>query len=214
MERVVSPAGSILELEVPPGGRLQVEARRLPGGTNTFAVQDLDAPRSLPRNLATGAVLENKGPRPRVFRVEVYAAGRFHDGFNWSSASLDAHCQVVLKRSWDPERISPLDPAAAPSPEEAERIPEILPPGLKLLYRPDSPGYPPEAREGRLEGSIAVTLWVGLDGRPVLVRAEGGPPVLAAQAVRYAQRHVYEPFALPRGLKLVRTRMTVVFRLQ
>ena len=82
----------------------------------------------------------------------------------------------------------------------------------KLLVHRADPVYPPEAREAKLEGVIAVDIVVGRDGSVVSMRALNGPDVLARAAMNALRWWRFQPYLVNGRPAVVETTVAVEFK--
>lgn len=82
----------------------------------------------------------------------------------------------------------------------------------KLLIHRVEPVYPPEARQARLEGTIALDIVVGRDGSVVSMHALNGPDVLARAAMDALRWWKFEPYKMNGEPTTVETTVAVEFK--
>ncbi len=82
----------------------------------------------------------------------------------------------------------------------------------KLLVHRVEPTYPPEARQARLEGIIALDIVVGRDGSVISTRPLNGPEVLARAATDALRWWKFEPYRLNGEPAVVETTVAVEFK--
>jgi TonB family protein len=82
----------------------------------------------------------------------------------------------------------------------------------KLLVHRVEPVYPPEARQARLEGIIALDVIVGRDGTVVSMKALNGPDVLARAAMDALRWWKFEPYRVNGEPAVVETTVAVEFK--
>jgi TonB family protein len=82
----------------------------------------------------------------------------------------------------------------------------------KLLVHRVEPVYPPEARQERLEGTIALDIVVGRDGSVVSMHALNGPEVLARAAMDALRWWKFEPYRVNGDPAAVETTVAVEFK--
>jgi len=82
----------------------------------------------------------------------------------------------------------------------------------KLLVHRVEPVYPPEAREQRLEGTIALDIVIGRDGSVESVHALNGPDVLARAAMDALRWWKFEPYRVNGKPTPVETTVAVEFK--
>lgn len=82
----------------------------------------------------------------------------------------------------------------------------------KLLLHKVEPTYPPEARQGNLQGVIALDIVVGRDGSVVSTHALNGPDVLARAATDALRWWKFEPYRVNGEPEVVETTMAVEFK--
>jgi TonB family protein len=99
--------------------------------------------------------------------------------------------------------------AAAAEKPEAQVPAEVM---EKLLVHRVEPKYPPEARQARLEGIIALDIVVGRDGSVISTRALNGPDVLARAATDALRWWKFEPYRVNGEPAVVETTVAVEFK--
>jgi protein TonB len=82
----------------------------------------------------------------------------------------------------------------------------------KLLVHRVEPVYPAEARQAKLEGTIALDIVVGRDGSVVSMHALNGPAVLARAAMDALRWWKFEPYRLNGEPAVVETTVAVEFK--
>ena len=82
----------------------------------------------------------------------------------------------------------------------------------KLLVHRVEPVYPAEARQAKLEGTIALDIVVGRDGSVASMRALNGPAVLARAAMDALRWWKFEPYRLNGEPTVVETTVAVEFK--
>lgn len=82
----------------------------------------------------------------------------------------------------------------------------------KLVIHRVDPEYPAAARQGKLQGVIALDVVVGRDGSVVDVRALNGPAVLARSAVDALRWWKFEPYRVNGEPVVVETTVAVEFK--
>jgi TonB family protein len=82
----------------------------------------------------------------------------------------------------------------------------------KLLIHRVEPAYPAEARQARLEGTIALDVVVGRDGSVVSMHALNGPDVLARAAMDALRWWKFEPYRVNGEPAVVETTVAVEFK--
>jgi protein TonB len=82
----------------------------------------------------------------------------------------------------------------------------------KLLVHRVEPVYPAEARQSKLEGTIALHIVVGRDGSVVSMHALNGPEVLARAAMDALRWWKFEPYRLNGEPAVVETTVAVEFK--
>jgi TonB family protein len=97
---------------------------------------------------------------------------------------------------------------SAPKPQ-AQVPAEVM---QRLLIHRVEPVYPAEARQARLEGTIALDLVVGRDGTVVSMRALNGPDVLARAAMDALRWWKFEPYRVNGEPAVVETTVAVEFK--
>lgn len=88
---------------------------------------------------------------------------------------------------------------------------EVRPP---RLLKHVQPLYPPNAKAGRLEGSVRIDAIIDTTGRVVEMKVIDGHPLLAAAALEAVRQWVYEPTYLNGQPVPILTEITVHFRLE
>lgn len=82
----------------------------------------------------------------------------------------------------------------------------------KLIEAP-RPEYPPEAKEKKIEGTVAVSIVIGEEGKVISARATSGPEILHEASVAAAKKARFEPSTVNgKPVKVVGT-MTYDFKL-
>ena len=97
----------------------------------------------------------------------------------------------------------------------AEEKPEAQVPAElmeKLLVHRVEPVYPPEARQARLQGIIALDIVVGRDGSVLRMSALNGPEVLARAAMDALRWWKFEPYRINGNPAVVETTVAVEFK--
>ncbi len=82
----------------------------------------------------------------------------------------------------------------------------------KLLVHRVEPVYPSEAKQQRLEGTIALEIVVNREGSVTSVRALNGPDVLAKAAMDALRWWKFEPYRLNGEAVVVETTVAVEFK--
>lgn len=82
----------------------------------------------------------------------------------------------------------------------------------KLLVHRVEPAYPAEARQEKLEGTIALDIVVGRDGSVISMRALNGPDVLARAAMDALRWWKFEPYRVNGEPAVVETTVAVEFK--
>jgi len=82
----------------------------------------------------------------------------------------------------------------------------------KLLVHRVEPTYPAEARQSKLEGTIALDVVIGRDGSVTSMRPLNGPDVLARAAMDALRWWKFEPYRLNGEPAIVETRVAVEFK--
>ena len=82
----------------------------------------------------------------------------------------------------------------------------------KLLVHRVEPVYPAEARQERLEGTIALDIVIGRDGSVESMHALNGPDVLARAAMDALRWWKFEPYRINGKPTRVKTTVAVEFR--
>ena len=124
----------------------------------------------------------------------------------------------------DPAPRQDLTTAQAPAPQAGTNPPEPQPippqtaeptsiPSLQLVNRV-APIYPQIAKQGRIQGTITITLEVGSNGSVIDARPEGGNPILAKAATDAALQWRYAPYAAAPGQPPLTTKADFHFNLQ
>jgi len=99
---------------------------------------------------------------------------------------------------------------AASSAQPQAQVPaEVM---QKLLVHRVEPVYPAEARQAKLEGTIALDIVVGRDGSVVSMHALNGPAVLARAAMDALRWWKFEPYRLNGEPAVVETTVAVEFK--
>jgi TonB family protein len=99
--------------------------------------------------------------------------------------------------------------AAATEKPQAQVPAEVM---EKLLVHRVEPKYPPEARQAKLEGIIALDIVVGRDGSVVSTHALNGPEVLARAATDALRWWKFEPYRVNGEPAVVETTVAVEFK--
>jgi TonB family protein len=97
----------------------------------------------------------------------------------------------------------------------AKEIPQAQVPAEvmeKLLVHRVEPVYPPEARQARLEGIIALDVIVGRDGTVLSMKPLNGPDVLARAAMDALRWWKFEPYRVNGEPAVVETTVAVEFK--
>jgi len=82
----------------------------------------------------------------------------------------------------------------------------------RLLVHRVEPVYPPEARKGKLEGTIALDIVIGRDGSVLSMHALNGPEILAGAAMDSLRWWKFEPYRINGEPAVVQTTVAVEFR--
>lgn len=82
----------------------------------------------------------------------------------------------------------------------------------KLLIHRVEPVYPPEARQARLEGTIALDIVIAHDGSVISMHALNGPDVLARAAMDALRWWKFEPYRVNGEPTAVETTVAVEFK--
>jgi protein TonB len=82
----------------------------------------------------------------------------------------------------------------------------------KLIIHRVEPTYPAEARQGKLEGTIALDIVVGRDGAVVSMHALNGPEILARAAMDALRWWKFEPYRVNGEPATVETTVAVEFK--
>jgi TonB family protein len=98
--------------------------------------------------------------------------------------------------------------AAAEKPQ-AQVSAEVM---QKLLIHRVEPVYPPEARQARLEGTIALDIVVGRDGSVISMHPLNGPDMLARAAMDALRWWKFEPYRMNGEPTTVETTVAVEFK--
>ncbi|HUA14229.1 MAG TPA: energy transducer TonB [Verrucomicrobiae bacterium] len=101
------------------------------------------------------------------------------------------------------------DQAAATEKPQAQVPAEVM---EKLIVHRVEPIYPPEARQAKLQGIIALDVVVGRDGSVISVRPLNGPDVLAQAAMDALRWWKFEPYRLNGQPAVVETTVAVEFK--
>jgi TonB family protein len=101
------------------------------------------------------------------------------------------------------------DTAAAKENPQAQVPAEVM---EKLLVHRVEPVYPPEARQAKLEGIIALDVIVGRDGTVVSMKPLNGPTVLARAAMDALRWWKFEPYRVNGAPAIVETTVAVEFK--
>jgi TonB family protein len=113
-------------------------------------------------------------------------------------------------RGWDELEAGLKDETAA-----AKEIPQAQVPAEvmeKLLVHRVEPVYPPEARQARLEGIIALDVIVGRDGTVLSMKPLNGPDTLARAAMDALRWWKFEPYRVNGEPAAVETTVAVEFK--
>ena len=81
------------------------------------------------------------------------------------------------------------------------------------LVQQPSPRYPPDARARHIEGIVKMTALIGLDGKVMYLRPDGGPPELIPGSMEAVRRWEYKPTLLNGKPCYVVTRIDVNYTL-
>jgi TonB family protein len=133
----------------------------------------------------------------------------------WIAILLAAVCVAMFfwwrwNKQWE-ELEAPLKNranAAAQKPQ-AQVSAEVM---EKLLVHRVEPVYPPEARQSRLEGTIALDIVVGRDGSVISMHPLNGPDVLARAAMDALRWWKFEPYRVNGEPAAVETTVAVEFK--
>jgi TonB family protein len=112
-------------------------------------------------------------------------------------------------RGWEELEAELKDETAAKEIPQAQVPAEVM---EKLLVHRVEPVYPPEARQARLEGIIALDVIVGRDGTVLSMKPLNGPDVLARAAMDALRWWKFEPYRVNGEPAVVETTVAVEFR--
>ena len=101
---------------------------------------------------------------------------------------------------------TPKGPTAAPVEMDFKKV--------RVKHQPEAPGYPPEAKAARIQGTVVVVVTIGTDGKVLEAKAESGPPELQTCAVDYAKAWEFEPAKVKGKVVPARFKLTMPFRLK
>lgn len=127
--------------------------------------------------------------------VVAFGAGVFW--WKWNRAWEELEAGLKTRESATEER------AAAQVPAEVME---------KLLVHRVEPVYPPEARQARLQGVVALDIVVGRDGSVISMHPLNGPTVLAQAAMDALRWWKFEPYRLNGEPATVETTVAVEFK--
>lgn len=85
---------------------------------------------------------------------------------------------------------------------------------VKIKTSPPSLTYPPIARMARIQGTVVVSITIGVDGIPTSAKAIDGPAQLRPAAESYAMQYRFEPQMVGGSPTEARFKLSVVFRLK
>jgi TonB family protein len=112
-------------------------------------------------------------------------------------------------RGWEELEAELKDETAAKEIPQAQVPAEVM---EKLLVHRVEPVYPPEARQARLEGIIALDVIVGRDGTVLSMKPLNGPDVLARAAMDALRWWKFEPYRVNGEPAVVETTVAVEFK--
>lgn len=136
-------------------------------------------------------------------------------GMGWTFFLLLAAVAVAIfwwkwNRAWEElEAGLKTQQAAAVEKPQAQVPAEVM---EKLLVHRVDPAYPAEARQAKLEGTIAVDVIIARDGSVLSTRALNGPEVLARAAMDALRWWKFEPYRLNGEPAVVETTVAVEFK--
>ncbi len=162
--------------------------------------------------------LRTPGPSEPPERLNVnqsVSPKRISLGVAWVALLFVAICVAMFfwwrwNKQWE-ELEAPLKNrinAAAEKPQ-AQVAAEVM---EKLLLHRVEPVYPPEARQARLEGTVALDIVVGHDGSVVSMHPLNGPDVLARAAMDALRWWRFEPYRMNGEPMAVETTVAVEFK--
>ena len=82
-----------------------------------------------------------------------------------------------------------------------------------LLIRKVTPGYPPLARQARIQGAVVLAAVIGKDGSIQNLKVVSGHPMLTSSALEAVRQWKYKPYFLNGEPVEVDTQVTVNFTL-
>jgi TonB family protein len=143
----------------------------------------------------TRPISQNKKRRTAMWLLTAFAVAIAVAGFWWR-----------WNRGWEKLESGLRDQVETPQVQVPAEAME------KLLIHRVEPVYPPEAREAKLEGVIAVNIVVGRDGSVVRLRALDGPEVLARAATDALRWWKFQPYLVNGRPAVVETTVAVEFK--
>jgi hypothetical protein len=84
----------------------------------------------------------------------------------------------------------------------------------KLIVRPKFRGYPPQARDARISGTVRFDVLIGTDGRVAGIQLVSGHPLLVPVAQEMVTQSVYRPTLLNGQPVEVQTQVEMTFELR
>ena len=136
-------------------------------------------------------------------------------GMGWTIFLLFAAIAVAVfwwkwNRAWEElESGLKTEQTASTEKPQAQVSAEVM---EKLLIHRVEPTYPPEARQARLEGTIALDVVVGRDGSVVSMHPLNGPDVLARAAMDALRWWKFQPYRVNGEPVVVETTLAVEFK--
>jgi protein TonB len=167
-------------------------------------------------------VMEKRGSEPVRERGAEPLAGSSRSkpkksprGTGWIIFLLVAAIAVAVfwwrwNKAWEELESGLKNPEAASAEKPQAQVPaEVM---EKLIIHRVEPTYPAEARQGKLEGTIALDIVVGRDGSVVSMHALNGPEVLARAAMDALRWWKFEPYRVNGEPATVETTVAVEFK--
>jgi len=113
-------------------------------------------------------------------------------------------------RGWQEIEAGLKNPRPVSSEKSQAQVPaEVM---EKLLIHRVEPAYPAEARQARLEGTIALDVTIGRDGSVISMHPLNGPDVLARAAMDALRWWKFEPYRINGEPAVVETTVAVEFK--
>jgi protein TonB len=85
---------------------------------------------------------------------------------------------------------------------------------LRVRFQPSGLTYPAMAKRARIQGTVLLTLHIGVDGVPIRAEVLDGPPALRDSAMDYAMRWRFEPYRVDGVAQIVKLPMSIPFTLR